>query len=206
LQEACLPTTTMSLQIASVILNAATNEQEGEERDAPTLPNIASVDVPQVFLPPSEVAALGVRVEGDLYGATQTLTHVGELAQSQVEAEMPWTIARAVVRRAAKETAVATLGDAMGLEGDAGSLFHFAASSAWSGLERADTRCWGLLPREIQVLRAELPAATHEIQLEPLGFAGQALAPGLSHQVEIIDGKNHYLVAIAPDKFIYLVR
>ena len=206
LQEACLPTTTMSLQIASVVLNAATNEQEGEDRDVPTLPNIASVNVPQVVLPTSEVAALGVRVGGELHGATQTLTHVGELAQSQVEAEMPWTIARAVVRRAAKETTVATIGDAFGLEGDAGSLAHFAASTAWSGLEQADTRCWGLLPREIQVLRAELPAATHEIHLEPLGFAGQALSTGLSHQVEIVDGKNHYLVAIAPGTFVYLVR
>ncbi len=205
LQEACLPTTTMSLQIASVVLNAATNEQEGEERNVPTLPNIASVDVPQVVVPPSEVAALGVRVGGELYGATQTLTHVGDLARAQVEAEMPWTIARAVVRRAAKETTVATLGDAIGLEGDAGSLFHFAASSAWSGLERADTRCWGLLPREIQVLRAELPAATHHVHLEPLGGAGQALAPGLSHRVEIVDGKNHYLVAIAPGRVVYLV-
>ena len=47
-----------------------------------------------------KLRAIGVRVDQSLYGATQTLTDVGELASKQVAAEQPWTIARAVVRRA----------------------------------------------------------------------------------------------------------
>ena len=31
---------------------------------------------------------------------------------------------------------------------------------AWEASEAADTRCWGLLPDKIQVLRIELPAGT----------------------------------------------
>jgi len=37
------------------------------------------------------------------------------------------------------------------------------AGVAWEATESADTRCWGLLPDQIQVLRVELPAGRHEI-------------------------------------------
>jgi hypothetical protein len=163
------------------------------------------VKVPEVVVPPSDVAAVGVRVGGTLYGATQTLTDVGELAANQLATEMPWTIARAVVRRVTKEAAVAKAGDSLGLNGSAGSLFHFAAASAWSGVERADTRCWGLLPREVQVFRAELPIGQHEIALQPLGFSGATLSNGRTETIDVTDGRNQYLFVIAPSAAMYVV-
>ncbi len=209
LQETTAPTTSVALSIASSVINAETNEEESEDGKkvgGPVLPNIASVKIPEVVLPPSDVSAIGVRVNGTLYGATQTLTDVGELAANQLSAEMPWTIARAVVRRVTKETAVAKAGDTLGLNGTAGSLFHFAAASAWSGVEHADTRCWGLLPREIQVLRAELPAGQHGVNLEPLGFSGGPLTSGRLEPVEIVDGRNQYLIVVAPNANLYVVN
>ena len=208
LRETTAPTTSTALSIASSVLNAKTNQQrtkDGRQVDGPALPNIASVKIPEVMLPPSEIAAIGVRVDGTLYGATQTLTDVGELAVNQLTAETPWTIARAVVRRVTKESAVAKVGDSLGLGGTAGSLFHFAAASTWSGVEHADTRCWGLLPREIQVLRAELPAGPHQVHLQPLGFAGDARSAGQSQTVEIIDGRNQYLIVLSPNATMYVV-
>lgn len=207
LVESSAPTTTEAMTIASAIWNAKTNKEskKGREKDGLALPNIASVKIPQVALPPDQIAAVGVAVGGKLRGATQTLTDVAELAERQVEAEQPWTIARAVVRRAAKEAAVASAGDSLGLDGTAGSLFHFAAASAWSGIEKADTRCWGLLPREVQVFRMELPIGTHTIDLMPLGSSGAPTAPANQVQAEIIDGKNTYLLAIAPDQVVYVV-
>ena len=198
------PTTSTALAIASSILNAETNQDDDDRNDGPVLPNIASVKVSEVFVPPSPVAAIGVRVGGTLYGASQTLTDVGQLAFNQVQAEMPWTIARAVVRRASKEAAVAKMGDTLCLTGSAGSLFHFAAASAWSGVENADTRCWGLLPREIQVFRSELPIGEHQIQLQPLGFDGAEIAAGETLGVRIDDGRTHYLIAFAPDRQVYV--
>ena len=143
------PTTTATLAIASSVLNSATNQTRNDQakdnspeadqsdpEDVPALPNIASVKVPEVVIPASPVASVGILVNGKPIGRTETLTNVAELAIRQNEAEMPWTIARAVVRRVTKETAVASIGDAMGLEGTAGSLFHFATSSAWSGMEK----------------------------------------------------------------------
>ncbi len=205
LRETTAPTTSTALSIAGAVLNAETNQPKNGKDGAPLLPNIASVKIPEVVLPPSNIAAVGARVDGTLLGATQTLTDVSELAVRQAEAEMPWTIARAVVRRVTKESAVTTAGNSLGLDGMAGSLFHFAAASAWSGSEHADTRCWGLLPREIQVLRAELPSGRHQLQLEPLGFAGQPIATGCVRQVDISDGRNHYLIVIAPDHVMHLV-
>ncbi len=208
LRETTAPTTSTALSIASAVLNAETNEEEtedGKKVGGPVLPNIASVKIPEVVLPPSDVAAIGVRVGGMLYGATQTLTDVGELASQQISAEMPWTIARAVVRRVTKEAAVAKVGDTIGLSGTAGSLFHFAAASAWSGVEHADTRCWGLLPREIQVFRAELPAGQHQVDLQPLGFTGAAISAGRSQVVDITDGRNQYLIVVSPNANMYVV-
>ena len=207
LEETVAPTTSAALQIASAVLNVQSNSDKKTERKDKgiALGNIASVKVPKVVIPPSSIAAVGVRVDGQLFGATQTLTDVSQLAQKQAEAEMPWTIARAVLRRVAKESAVASATDTLGLTGTAGSLFHFAAASAWSSTEHADTRCWSLLPREIQVLRAELPRGSYQVQLQPLGTTGAAIADGASRKLEISDATNHYLVVFAPDRAVHLV-
>ncbi|TWU59744.1 hypothetical protein Poly51_00160 [Rubripirellula tenax] len=207
LEETTAPTTSTALSIASSVLNAETNEKdtpEGKRVDGPVLPNIASVKIPTVVIPPSPVAAIAVRTGGQLLGATQTLTDVGELATRQNEAEMPWTIARAVVRRVTKETTVAKLGDTLGLDGSAGSLFHFAAASAWAGSEKADTRCWGLLPREIQVFRSELPVGRHTVSLQSVGFGGQGIGPPSNESVDIVDGRNTYRIVVAPAERVFV--
>ena len=198
--ETTAPTTSTALAIASVALRAEANE----DSDSPTPPVVSAVKVPAVTIPDSPVAAVDVTIGGQLYGTTQTLTDVGQLASNQVAAEMPWTIARAVMRRITKETTVAGVSEQLGLRGTARFLFQFAASTAWTGSEHADTRCWGLLPREIQVLRAELPAGPQHVQLSAVGYGGESYAEH-SRSVQIADGRNHYLIAIAPDQAIYVV-
>nr|WP_182867635.1 hypothetical protein [Rhodopirellula sp. JC639] len=201
LVETLAPTTTTSLQIASTLLRTLHNHEQDED-DEPVLPNVVSVKVPQVEVPPSDVAAIGVSFGGELLGATQTITDVGQLATEKVQAEMPWTIARAVVRRVLKETSVVATAHSLGLSGDAAAAFTFAAMNAWSATEKADTRCWGLLPREIQVLRAELPVGPQQIQLSPLAFTGQPLSDPQIRNVVIEDGRNHYIVVIAPEQIL----
>ena len=216
LQETIAPTTTATLAIASSVLNSATNQTSDDEakengtdqsdpEEVPALPNIASVKVPEVVIPESPVASVGIFVNGEPIGKTETLTNVAELAIRQNQAEMPWTIARAIVRRVTKEAAVASIGDAMGLEGTAGSLFHFATASAWSGMEKADTRCWGLLPREIQVLRTELPAGSHQVQVVPLGCQNGLLSNGIQQPITIINGRNQYMIVMAPSAEMHVV-
>ena len=207
LVETDAPTTTTAMQIASMIVNTETNNVETGNNDQPglpALPNLASVKVPRVIVPPSAITAIGVGVDGHFDGATQTITDVGGLAIKQNEAEMPWTIGRAIARRAFKEAAVAKMTDSVGLEGNAGMLFHFATTSAWSATESADTRCWGLLPREFQVLRAELPAGEHTVTFEPLGPKGGSLTHPTFANVTITDARNTYVFAIAPQAKIHI--
>ena len=199
LEESIAETTTASLAFASQILNRS------DEDGNPVLPNVASVKVPRVTLPPSNVATISVGINSNTLGVTETITDVAQLAATQVQIEMPWTIARAVVRRVLKEAAVAELGDQIGLQGQAASIFRFGVGSAWSSSEKADTRCWGMLPREIQVLRVELPAGDQLVSFTPVGFEGQPIGPPKSRLVQIADGRSQFLLIIAPHSRMHLV-
>ena len=200
LVETDAPVTTAALRIASLIVNSETNP--GSERTV--IPNLATVKVPHVMVPPAPIAAIGVGINHTLIGATQTLTNVGQLAMEQNDAEMPWIIARAVARRAFKEAAVAKITDSMGLDGNTGSLFHFATTSAWSASESADTRCWSLLPREFQVFRAELPIGEHDLALQPLGYPGQSIEQATLAAITISDATNTYVFVVAPEAKVYI--
>ena len=201
LVETDAPTTSASLQIAASLIKRA--KQDGEEdEDEPVLPTIASVKIPQVYVPPNAIEALGVSVDGTLLGATQSLTDFAELARQRNEAEMPWIIGRAVARRVLKETSVEATANTLGLSGNAAAAFKFAAINAWSATEKADTRCWGLLPRDLQVLRTELPAGQHSIALQALAPDGQPILSPHGVSVTIEDGRSHYVIAIAPDDIV----
>ena len=68
----------------------------------------------------------------------------------------------------------------------------------WEATESADTRCWGLLPDKIQVLRVELPAGKHQLQLQPVNHQGLPQGPVQPTTVEIADGRNAYVLASFP--------
>ncbi|MCC9655328.1 hypothetical protein [Rhodopirellula halodulae] len=211
LQAVEAPTTTAAMTVASALMLNESNEED----DVDTLPKITSVKVPSVVIPPSQVAAVTVASYiptgpdtlplYELHGATQPLTNVAEMVQKQADAEMPWTIARSVIRQGGKELAVSTARQQLGLDGPMGTLFQFASSTAWTAAESADTRCWGLLPREIQVLRAELPAGDHLVEFAPVNYNGQPIATANRIPVRIHNGRNTYALVIAPTEKIYVV-
>ena len=72
------------------------------------------------------------------------------------------------------------------------------AGVAWEATESADTRCWGLLPDKIQVLRIELPAGEHAVTLRSVFCNGSASTAPLSRSVRVADGRNTYLLACFP--------
>jgi hypothetical protein len=47
-----------------------------------------------------------------------------------------------------------------------GDIAFFAANAAAAMFERADTRCWHLLPDEMSVVRLRLPAGRFPLSLE----------------------------------------
>ncbi|MEM6978426.1 MAG: hypothetical protein AAF539_02085 [Planctomycetota bacterium] len=206
------PVTTAALTAATYLLDSYATDNESR----PTLPSIKTVQVPNVRVPDSPIAALMVshskaaalanHAQVSFRGATQIITHVGEMMQQQLQATQPMRVARIVARRAVKESLVDLTRRELGLDGVTGSLFDWAASSAWVSLEEPDLRCWSMLPREFQVLRTELPAGDRVVSLTPLGCNGDALGPQQPVNVTIEDGRTTYLTVIAPNRTLHVVR
>lgn len=162
-------------------------------------PNVAPVKVPKVVGQTCAIREVGVSIDGRLAGTTETITDVTDLAVKQYEAIYPQVVARAVARRIVKKGIVYGGKEMTGIEkGSLSGLALDLAGIAWEATESADTRCWGLLPDKIQVLRVELPAGPHELTLQPQG--GPRLASRSSPtQFEIASGRNTYLLATIPD-------
>ena len=119
-------------------------------------PTVAPIKIPAIHVPPGYIDALGVDVNGQPIGPTQTITDLQQIAQATFEVKRKELMARAVARRVIKKATVYAAKDTMSRDNGLTSLAMDAVGVLWEASESADTRCWGLLPREIQVLRVEL--------------------------------------------------
>lgn len=182
---------TVSLLIADRIISAT-----GKHTLPPT---IAPIKVPKVVLSMNNVSNIGVAVDGRPAGMTETITDVSHMALNQYEAVYPHVIARAVVRRVVKKGVIYAGKEVIG--GDRNPWINLAFDATgvvWEATESADTRCWGLLPDRIQVLRLEVPAGEHRIGLRPIGGYG-VVGHDESQTVNMVDGRNTYILANFPD-------
>lgn len=162
-------------------------------------PTVAPIKVPVVQPGRSLISHVSVRMGTEELGTTATITDVSKFAVQQSQANLPDAIARAVVRRTLKKAAMYAVKEKTGANTSAATdLALTLAGIAWEAAENADTRCWGLLPDQIQVLRIELPAGEHQLTLSPSTGHGVA---GRSEDVDvrIEDGRNTYLMATIPD-------
>ncbi len=161
-------------------------------------PTVAPIKVPKVVANGSGTSYVRVAVDRRPAGSTATITDVGRMAVEQYEAVYPEVIARAVVRRIVKKSVVYGAKEAIG--GKRNTLLNVGldvAGVVWEATEAADTRCWGLLPDRIQVLRVELPKGSHQIALQAVGPYGTG-----SEEIETVnisDGRNTYLLANFPN-------
>ena len=162
-------------------------------------PTLAPIKVPRVVVPANDVHAVAVSADGRPAGQTETLTDVGRMATQQCEATRPVVVGRAVARRVLKKAAVYSVKEALPLAQAqwAVELGLDLTGVLWEATEAADTRCWGLLPEKIQVLRLELPAGTHQLSLQPVGTRG-AVGPARPATVTVEDGRNTYVLANFP--------
>ncbi len=163
-------------------------------------PTIAPIKVPKVMPQVNLIRSVNVSIDGTQRGQTETITDIGRMATEQYDAVYPQIVAKAVVRRVVKKGVIYTTKEMTGLQ--KGSLESFAldlVGVAWEATEAADTRCWGLLPDKVQVLRVELPAGDHEVDLQPIARHDRLAGSVVRQQVTIADGRNTYLMAIFPD-------
>jgi len=160
-------------------------------------PTVAPIKIPDIAVPPSDVDSVGIRMDGHSIGPTASLANIEQLAVSTYRANRNSVIARAVARRVVKKATIAAAKKGMGKEGLT-ALGMDIAGIAWEASEAADTRCWGLLPRDIQVLRVEAPAGDHQLQLNAL-LGNRPVGPAQSTQIRVIDGLNTYVICWFPD-------
>jgi hypothetical protein len=182
----------------------------GMMSNRPVLPDFAPVMIPCIVRPRETVSALSVSIDGKWNGQTETLTDIGRMAEEQFEAVKPQIVARAVVRRTLKKTALYGTKEAVeanswvGLAMDVGGMI-------WESMETADTRCWNLLPAEIQVTRLEVPAGEHRLTLQPMSrvyslarrgymVSGSSIRTGSeqSRTITVEPGRNTYILANFP--------
>lgn len=193
-EERVEPVSSVSLLIADRMISAL-----GKQSLPPT---IAPIKVPRVVRPYNSIDSVVVGVDDRIVGPTQTITDVGKMAVEQSEAVRAETIARAVVRRVIKKGVIYGIKEAVGSKNVWTSLAFNAVGVVWEALESADTRCWGLLPDKIQVLRIELPVGDHTIHLKPNTTnikSANSGEPTQSVRVHVDDGRNTYVVASFPD-------
>lgn len=182
--------TSAALLVADQILSAT-----GKHTLPPT---IAPIKVPKVVRAPNKIDRVVVRVDGQDYGATTTVTDITKMAVAQNEAEWTEIVGRAVARRVVKKALIYGAKDVSSFsENPWLNLAADAAGVIWEASEVADTRCWGLLPDTIQVLRIEVPAGVHEIELQPASGTGPKGATETA-TVEVADGRNTYVMVNFP--------
>ncbi len=185
---------TVSLLIADRILSATSKHS--------LPPTIAPIKVPKVVLAMNNIHSVLVNVDGQALGNTQTITYVGRMAAEQYTAIYPEVIARAIVRRVVKKGIIYASKDVIHAERNPWmELGLDAVGVAWEATEAADTRCWGLLPDQIQVLRVELPAGDHLVSLRPAGGYG-SMGADHAQKVTIRDARNTYMLANFPDQYL----
>ncbi len=187
--EAEHPASTAAIGIASALISVA---------GPYTLPpQIAPVKIPRVVAPPPHVKTVNVRANGRSLGQTETLTDIAAMAVEQFEAIRPYIVAKAIVRRALKQGAVYAVKDALDARDPVVQVALDIAGVAWQAAERADTRCWSLLPGRIQAVRIELPAGQHRLTLQAESFAGVA-GPERTVDITVAPGRTTFVLAYYP--------
>lgn len=182
--------TQQAMLIADQILSSV-----GEYSVPPTL---APIKIPQIVSPAKPFDLVGVEVDGVPVSTTLPIADLHHLASDSYAAKLPEVMARTVARRVIKKGAVYAAKDQLKASSEIASLAMNAAGVLWEATESADTRCWGLLPREIQVLRLELPSGSHVLNLEPV-TAGRPVAATCPVAVDVTDGRNTYVLSYWPD-------
>jgi len=176
----------------------------------PTLPDFAPVMIPYIVRPQETVSAIDVSIGGNWSSRTETLTDIGRMAEEQFEAIQTQIIARAVVRRTLKKGILYGTKEVVDANPWVGLLMD-VGGMVWESLETADTRCWNLLPAEIQVTRLEVPVGEHQLSLQPLSrvyslsHRGYVVSESSSRRgsvqnktIKVEPGRNTYILANFP--------
>jgi hypothetical protein len=152
----------------------------------------APVPVPVVRGLHFPLPELEVRHDGQLLATSSTVLDVDAVARQQLDANLPWILARAALRRGVKAVAAKATQDAVDSQTSDdgwGWLAGLVMNLVLTAGENADTRQWTSLPASFQCARLELPAGESVLDL-----GGGTLA-----KVRVASGKDSYVLVLQPN-------
>jgi hypothetical protein len=117
----------------------------------------------------------------------ETVENIDRLAREALDEDMPAVMARAISRAVVKYQSQKQANEQHALAGFLLTVTNLAT-------ERADTRSWTTLPKEIQMARVMLPAGEHDVRIEIVNPAGAV--------IDVIDAG----VTISPMQHSFLTR
>lgn len=162
-------------------------------------PTVSPIKIPQVQATNNHIQSIGLDVDGRPMACTQTITDINAMAVSQANAIHDLVVGKAVARRAVKKGIIYGAKELTGVEKHSLAGLGFdLAGMAYEAVERADTRCWSLLPAAIQVQRLEVPAGTHLLTVRPLDHGFRPFGQAASQAVTISDGRDTYVLVFFP--------
>ncbi len=162
-------------------------------------PTLAPVPIPVIHCDRDAVGSVGIAVDDNPVCATETVLDINAMARQQFEAIRSQIIARAVVRRVVKKGTLYAAKDIAGVN-DWSSLAMDAGGILWEAMETADTRCWALLPAQIQVARLELPAGKHKLALQACRADRSPAGQAYTVVVDVPLHRNTYVLANFPGR------
>ena len=162
-------------------------------------PTIAPVPVPALVVNESNVKSVGINIDGENKGNTETIADVNATAIKQYEVVKDQILAKAVVRRVVKKGSIYAAKE-VGQVNDWVNLAMDVGGIVWEATESADTRCWGLLPGKIQVASFEIPVGEHELTMCPCDQQGRKNGVPLTAKVKVNANRNTYVLVNYPDR------
>ena len=122
----------------------------------------------------------------------ETLENIDGLARDALDEDMPLVMSRAIARAVVKYQSQKQAQEQHALAGFLLTVTNLAT-------ERADTRSWTTLPREIQAARLLLPAGEHAFSIEIVNAAGNVVDV-IDDDVNVLPGKRSFVTRhwIAP--------
>lgn len=121
----------------------------------------------------------------DKHWYMETVENVDKLARQALDEDMPLIMARAMARAVVKYQSQRTAQEQNDLAGFLLTVTNLAT-------ERADTRSWTTLPKEIQMTRVLLPAGQQRVSIEIVNSAGRVVDT-IEAGVEVLPGKLSFL-------------
>jgi hypothetical protein len=121
----------------------------------------------------------------DKHWHMETVENVDKLARQALDEDMPLIMARAMARAVVKYQSQRKAQEQNDLAGFLLTVTNLAT-------ERADTRSWTTLPKEIQMTRVLLPAGQQHVSIEIVNSAGRVVDT-IEAGVEVLPGKLSFL-------------